>query len=182
VAAGSRWFGSAALLLAVSGLCDLLDGAIARAQNRTSAWGAILDSTFDRVSDAAPLIGAALALAPSRWLAVLPLLVLVAGYVVSYVRARAQNFGLRLDSTPMQRAERLVATMGCLLLGDLRSAGLPHLWLAVGFALESLLVGHSAWRAMAAARRAAYPEPRVPSPEQQRSPRGWTDSGASEPS
>ena len=46
-----------ALFILVSGVCDMIDGAIARSQNRKTKFGGFLDSTCDRFADAAIIIG-----------------------------------------------------------------------------------------------------------------------------
>ncbi len=116
---------------------DLLDGQIARASGRSSVWGAFLDSTLDRVADAAvfgslafwyaggggslPLCGAALGC-------------LVAGSVTSYIKARAESIGLSADVGFAERAERLIIV---LVAAGLYGLGVPlllpvALWFLLG--------------------------------------------------
>jgi CDP-diacylglycerol--glycerol-3-phosphate 3-phosphatidyltransferase len=125
-------FRAAAALVALSGLCDMLDGELARRQAVVSKFGAFLDSTLDRLSEAAILIGIAgfylvnlleLAHDPSRVLAQLErgleprtwavvtltaVLALVASYLVSYTRARAEALGLDCRVGWFERPERMV--------------------------------------------------------------------------
>lgn len=108
IAAAQGAFLSAALLLALSGVCDFLDGALARHSGQTTRYGALLDSTLDRFADAAPLLGFALFL-PGNW-AMLPLAALLFGFGISYVRARAEGLGIALPWLWMRRTERLVLT------------------------------------------------------------------------
>jgi CDP-diacylglycerol--glycerol-3-phosphate 3-phosphatidyltransferase len=106
-------------------LTDLLDGAMARQQGRTSSFGAWLDSTCDRVADAAIFSGLVLWFTgggEDRLLAGVALFCLVAGSLVSYAKARAEGLGLRCDVGLAERAERLILVLlGTLLAG----LGLP---------------------------------------------------------
>jgi CDP-diacylglycerol--glycerol-3-phosphate 3-phosphatidyltransferase len=107
-----RWGG--ALLLA-SGVCDMLDGRVARGGGRTTKFGAFYDSTLDRVGEAALFGGIALGaarglVAPSLVLpaVTLAMTALSAGLIVSYARARAEGLGLECRVGLAQRAERIV--------------------------------------------------------------------------
>jgi CDP-diacylglycerol---glycerol-3-phosphate 3-phosphatidyltransferase len=141
--AGALWFfphgqlfvGTVVITLFV--LFDLLDGAMARALGRGTAFGAVLDSTCDRIADGA-LFGAiawwCFVLAGNRWLGAAALVSLVAAQVISYVKARAEASGLAADGGLMERAERtLVALVGT----GLQGLGVPH---AVDVALWALAV------------------------------------------
>jgi CDP-diacylglycerol--glycerol-3-phosphate 3-phosphatidyltransferase len=105
----------------VSVLTDLLDGAMARRQGRTGSFGAWLDSTCDRVADAAIFSGLVLWFTgegDDRLLAGVALFCLVAGSLVSYAKARAEGLGLRCDVGLAERAERLILVLlGTLLAG-----------------------------------------------------------------
>jgi CDP-diacylglycerol--glycerol-3-phosphate 3-phosphatidyltransferase len=126
VAAGLAAFGHlllAGVMLAVSGTFDILDGALARATNRSYPYGAFLDSTMDRYSEGAVYVGltAYFAAQHGAWvrLQVLACICALAGsFLVSYVRARAQSLGFRCDSGIFARPERVVATVIGLVLGD----------------------------------------------------------------
>ena len=71
-------------------LSDLFDGAIARLTNGTgTAWGGFLDSTIDRVTDSAILIGVLLYMIDrDETVAILILISLVAGGLIPYIRAK----------------------------------------------------------------------------------------------
>jgi len=121
-----------ALLLAMAGLCDILDGELARRSGVTSRFGAFFDSTLDRLAEAAVLVGIAgfyvrnlfalvlepeLALhqisqelEPVTWavLALTSMLALVGSFMVSYTRARAEGLGLECKVGWFERPERLV--------------------------------------------------------------------------
>ena len=107
------------LLLIVAPI-DALDGALARASGRKSRFGAFLDSTLDRVSDAAVILGlTAHYLRLQAYVQVALLLVsLVSALLVSYVRARAESLGFDCKVGLLTRAERLV------LIGALSAFGL----------------------------------------------------------
>jgi CDP-diacylglycerol--glycerol-3-phosphate 3-phosphatidyltransferase len=93
---------------------DMLDGIMARLSGRSSDWGAYLDSTLDRVADAAVFGGLVLFYAgpgDNEVMASLALTCLVLGSVVSYSRARAEGLGMRADVGIAERSERLVAVL-----------------------------------------------------------------------
>lgn len=108
------------LLLAVAPV-DALDGALARALGKESRFGAFLDSTLDRVSDAALILGfAAYYIGQEAHLEVALLLVsLVAAMLVSYIRARAEAAGFPCKVGLLTRLERI------LLIAVLSAIGLP---------------------------------------------------------
>lgn len=119
VAATLGDFGVAALLVAVSGVCDALDGVIARSTGTVSRYGALLDSTIDRVTDALPLLGVLLFFGHSPLLALIPALAMIGSFVIPYARARAEALGVALPGLFMRRPERLVLLVLFLLLGEL---------------------------------------------------------------
>lgn len=108
------------LLLALAPV-DALDGALARALNLQSRFGAFLDSTLDRISDAALVLGLTVHyMRQGQALAVALLLTsLVATQMVSYVRARAEALGFPCKVGVLTRLERIV------LIGALSAVGLP---------------------------------------------------------
>ena len=102
--------GWGALVITVSVLTDLLDGAMARIKGGDSRFGALLDSTMDRIADGAILGALAYwsAVEGDHVMMVAAVIGLVAGQVVSYVKARAEGLGLSCDVGIAERAERLV--------------------------------------------------------------------------
>jgi CDP-diacylglycerol--glycerol-3-phosphate 3-phosphatidyltransferase len=116
---GMFFTGTAVVFFSV--LTDLLDGAMARRLGRSSRFGAWLDSTCDRVADAAIFSGLVLWFTGdgrSDTLAAVALFCLVAGGLVSYAKARAEGLGLRCDVGLAERAERLILVLlGTLLAG-----------------------------------------------------------------
>jgi len=87
--------GAALAILLLGALCDTLDGQIARAAGGGTRWGSFLDSTLDRVSDAALALAAVLlgASASDALLFASGLVLLVASSLVSYIRAKAESLG-----------------------------------------------------------------------------------------
>ena len=129
---GMFFTGTAVVFFSV--LTDLLDGAMARKLGRSSRFGAWLDSTCDRIADAAIFSGLVLWFTGdgrSDLLAGVALFCLVAGSVVSYAKARAEGLGLRCDVGLAERAERLILVLlGTLLAGlGLEVALAVALWL-----------------------------------------------------
>jgi CDP-diacylglycerol---glycerol-3-phosphate 3-phosphatidyltransferase len=90
---------------------DLIDGYMARQSGRATTWGAFLDSTLDRLGDAAVFAGLVLWYAgdgDDLRLAGLALYCLVMGAVTSYARARAESLGMQATGGLAERADRLV--------------------------------------------------------------------------
>jgi CDP-diacylglycerol--glycerol-3-phosphate 3-phosphatidyltransferase len=115
------------LLLVLTAVPDVLDGAVAKASGTASPRGAFFDSVVDRVSDALLLGGVAWYLAstqPGR-IAVLPLAVLAASLLISYERAKAESLGFDARGGLMERAERLAALAVGLLFDSIL---VPVLW------------------------------------------------------
>ena len=107
----------ATIWLLVSGSCDLLDGVIARETGQASAWGALLDSSVDRVADALPMLGIVWFFYDMGAIAILvPVSAMLSMFLLSYVRARAESVGAKLPPLFMRRAERLVLLCASFLL------------------------------------------------------------------
>ena len=105
------------VLILLGGLFDMLDGVVARTNGKASRFGALLDSTLDRFSDASLLIGSAwFFFSQENMLGVgLSAGTLVGSLLVSYVRARAEGLGLTCHVGIMERPERIVLlAFGCL--------------------------------------------------------------------
>ncbi|HET9729847.1 MAG TPA: CDP-alcohol phosphatidyltransferase family protein, partial [Acidimicrobiia bacterium] len=102
-------FAWAVLGVIVSGVSDLLDGAIARGSGQASPRGAFFDSVTDRVSDALLFGGVAWYLADrSPYYPILAFAVAACSMMISYERARAEALGLDARGGLMERAERFV--------------------------------------------------------------------------
>ncbi len=124
-------------LLVIAAPLDALDGALARVMGQQSRFGAFLDSTLDRVSEAVLLFGlAAHFLQQGAALEVLLAFVALAGsMMVSYTRARAEGVGVSCKVGLLTRMERAAVLIIGLILGIPTVA----LWvLAVGSALTAL--------------------------------------------
>jgi CDP-diacylglycerol---glycerol-3-phosphate 3-phosphatidyltransferase len=106
---------------------DLIDGTMARLSERgASKWGAFLDSTLDRLGDAAVFGGLAFWFArkgDQPVLFVVCMACLALGAVVSYARARAEGLGVECNVGIVERAERLVIS---LVATGLSGMGLPY--------------------------------------------------------
>jgi len=120
-------------LLLVVAPVDALDGALARVLGKQSRFGAFLDSTLDRLSDAALILGLTVhyLLHGAHFEVVLLLISLVAAMMVSYIRARAEAEGFPCKVGVLTRLERIV------LIGALSAVGLPTVML---WALAALSV------------------------------------------
>lgn len=117
---GMMFTGTAVVFFFV--LTDLLDGTMARMRGTTGKFGAWLDSTCDRIADAAIFSGLVLWFTgdgDSRTMAAVALFCLVAGGIVSYAKARAEGLGLRCDVGLAERAERLILVLAGTLLAGL---------------------------------------------------------------
>ena len=118
-------------------LFDLFDGAVARAsQSGESKWGALLDSTLDRISDAAIFIGGLLFfLRTSDSLIVIFLIAATASFLVSYIKARAESLRIVCDGGIAERSERLIIL---LVAYGLHGLGLNYA-MAIGVWLVAIL-------------------------------------------
>jgi CDP-diacylglycerol--glycerol-3-phosphate 3-phosphatidyltransferase len=110
----------------VSGVADLLDGAIARGSGQASPRGAFFDSVSDRASDALLFGGVAWYLADQNpYYAILAFAVAACSMMISYERARAEALGLDARGGLMERAERFVF----LAVGLAFNVLVPVLWI-----------------------------------------------------
>jgi CDP-diacylglycerol--glycerol-3-phosphate 3-phosphatidyltransferase len=102
------WLGGS--LFVVGSIADILDGALARAASKGTVFGAFLDSTFDRLGEAAVLAVIGLAfMRDSNEVALVATFAAVTGsFLVSYTRAKAEALGLRGDVGFGSRVERVV--------------------------------------------------------------------------
>jgi CDP-diacylglycerol--glycerol-3-phosphate 3-phosphatidyltransferase len=143
-------FRLAAAITCFSGLCDILDGQLARRTGGETRFGAFFDSVLDRLAEASLLTGIAwfylfnlvdMAMNPQRvlanlqnglepvtWavIALLAVLALTGSFMVSYTRARAEGLGLECRVGWFERPERMVLliVMGFAGLGPVIPAGL----------------------------------------------------------
>lgn len=131
VAAGLQAWLAAGLLVIFGGVFDLFDGALARATNRVSKVGAFLDSTFDRWGEGVVYVGivwGAMGMGLTRPV-ILAAAAMVAAFMVSYTRARAESLGYapgkgmaNVGFAPRE-VRLVILTVGLILAGIL--PGLP---------------------------------------------------------
>ena len=125
-------------------LTDVLDGTMARMRGGSGKFGALLDSSMDRIADAAVFGAVIYYLAgegnPYNGM-VAAIICLAAGQVVSYVKARAQSLGLDADVGIAERLERLIIVgIGGLISGLGPDWGLPAaLWLLAVLSIVTVL-------------------------------------------
>jgi CDP-diacylglycerol--glycerol-3-phosphate 3-phosphatidyltransferase len=109
------------LLFVIAGACmDGLDGLVAREYNKKSVFGAVFDSTCDRLTEIVWISGicAYYALrAPSPLGVLLCIAALSGSFMVSYVKARADGAGVPCTGGILQRPERIILLAACLLIG-----------------------------------------------------------------
>ncbi len=112
------FFWAGAIVFVVGSILDILDGALARAGGKSTPFGAFVDSTTDRISEAFMLGAIALVLTrDGNELGVGLTVAAIAGsFLVSYARARAEALGLRGDVGIGSRAERVVVITAGLVL------------------------------------------------------------------
>ncbi|MBI2909971.1 MAG: CDP-alcohol phosphatidyltransferase family protein [Chloroflexi bacterium] len=122
---------------------DMLDGALARATGRTTRFGALLDSTLDRYSEALLFLGLLIFYLGRPLETVLISVCLVGSFMVSYVRARAEGLDIECKVGLTGRAERVLILAAGLIFGQI----LPALWiLAVVANLTALQRLFHVWR------------------------------------
>ena len=129
-----RFFWAAWVVL-FAGICDTLDGQIARQTNKNNPFGAFFDSTLDRYSDMFLFVGLAYYYAggtslsleihgqASPWTVVVIILAIAGSFMVSYTRARAEGLGVQCKAGMMQRPERITLLIIGSLLGSVPAVG-----------------------------------------------------------
>jgi CDP-diacylglycerol--glycerol-3-phosphate 3-phosphatidyltransferase len=169
-------------------LFDLVDGAMARALGSGTRFGAVLDSTCDRLADGALFAALAwwcLRLGDQPHTAVAAMISLVAGQVVSYLKARAEASGLSAQGGLVERAERLILALAGTALEGLGLVGAlaVALWLlSVGSVItlgQRLLSVHRSARAQSAELGADRKPDLVAEPRPDREPE--PDAGSATP-
>ena len=123
-------------------LSDLFDGAIARlSEQGASAWGGFLDSTCDRITDAAILGSLAVyCILEDSDLYLVAIAAIVTGFLVPYIRAKAESFGIACTVGIAERTERIILALTGI---GFHGLGVPYilaitLWLL--FALSAITV------------------------------------------
>ncbi len=142
---------------------DLIDGYMARTLGTSSKWGAFLDSTLDRIGDAAIFGGIAIWLfqdGDDRLLAYVALWCLVAGSVTSYARAKAESLGMQAKGGLAERSDRLVSVLVMTGLSDMLNV--PFLLTLVLWVL-AVASTITVFQRMLLVRRQALADPSLPS-------------------
>lgn len=150
-------------------LTDMLDGTLARIKGTAGKFGAFLDSTMDRVADAAVFAGLAAWFVlggHNKLLAGVAIFCLVSGALVSYAKARAESLGLKCDVGFAERTERLLIGLGATGLAGL---GVPYilpigLWILAAVSLFTF--GQRVWAARQSAAAIAVAEAAPPAADQ----------------
>ncbi|MGE0230433.1 MAG: CDP-alcohol phosphatidyltransferase family protein [Flavobacteriaceae bacterium] len=114
--AAEGFFLAAGLLLLASGAFDLLDGSLARNHGKATRFGALLDSTIDRICDGMVPIGLVLFHGSGSIAAAIAALSILTGYTIPYIRARALSLGIELPRLWMRREDRVLSLAAALLL------------------------------------------------------------------
>jgi CDP-diacylglycerol--glycerol-3-phosphate 3-phosphatidyltransferase len=132
---GDFFLGTA--VIAFFALSDLFDGTMARISKAgASKWGSFLDSTIDRLTDSAILLGVSIYLINNNdQLSFVVIATLVTGMLVPYIRAKAESFGVECSGGIAERTERLIMAMSAIALDGL---GVPYV-LAGGMWLLAVL-------------------------------------------
>ena len=133
---GQLWWGT--IFITAFIFSDVIDGIMARMQDRGGAWGNFLDSTLDRLADGALFAGLAIWFftgGGDTAIAVAAVVCLVLGMVVSYVRAKAESLGFQANVGIAERAERLVSV---LVVTGFTGLGLPSIVLFVTLVLLAI--------------------------------------------
>lgn len=123
------------IIVLVAGFFDIVDGAVARSTNQISRFGAILDSTLDRLSEAALLLGILVIFAWGQSVTGVFLvgLALVGSIMVSYLRARVEVLGIECKVGLFTRSERVIVLALGLLLSRFNYALMIALVIIVSF-------------------------------------------------
>lgn len=104
-ALGHLGWGGVVVLL--GGICDVMDGRIARSMKIASSYGAFIDSTLDRFVEVFAFLGLVFFLRDREWGPLLAAAAITGSLLVSYTRARGESQGVLCKEGLMQRAERL---------------------------------------------------------------------------
>ena len=112
------------VLIFFSGLLDVFDGVVARYHNKVTKFGAFLDSTIDRFSDALIIIGL-LAGGYTNW--IIGILAIHSSLTVSYVRASAESKGIPCSKGIGERASRLII----LIVGTVIATYIGRMYMAI---------------------------------------------------
>ncbi len=102
------YFLAAGVMVVLAGVCDVLDGRLARETHRMSRFGALMDSTIDRYSEVLLFLGLAIFFYDKHSHVIYLIILAITGsFMVSYTRARAEGLGIECKVGVMKREERI---------------------------------------------------------------------------
>ncbi len=112
-------FIAAFVFFCLSGLCDMMDGVVARSTGKASPFGAFLDSFLDRYSDFFPFMGFSIFafFREDFLLLVVSLFTIIGSFATSYARARAESLGIDCKLGIVERPERFFLTAAAIISG-----------------------------------------------------------------
>jgi CDP-diacylglycerol--glycerol-3-phosphate 3-phosphatidyltransferase len=140
------------VIICVMALSDLFDGTMARISHKgSSRWGGFLDSTIDRITDSAILVGVSIYLINNDDpLAIVVVATLVTGILVPYIRAKAESFGIECSGGIAERTERLILSLAAI---GFTGLGVPYI-MAIGMWSLALLGTYTVVQRMLIVKRA----------------------------
>jgi len=140
------------VVICIMALSDLFDGTMARISHKgSSKWGGFLDSTIDRITDSAILVGVSIYLINNDDpLAIVVMVTLVTGMLVPYIRAKAECFGIQCSGGFAERTERLIISLAAIGFDGL---GIPYV-LSFGMWLLAILGAYTVVQRMLIVKRA----------------------------
>ena len=140
------------VIICVMALSDLFDGTMARlSQKGSSKWGGFLDSTIDRITDSAILVGISINLIDKEDpLVIVVMVTLVTGILVPYIRAKAECFGIECSGGIAERTERLIISLAAI---GFEGLGIPYT-LSIGMWLLAVLGTYTVLQRMLIVKRA----------------------------
>lgn len=142
---GNGWLLAGGIVFLLGGALDMFDGALARMSGKASPFGALMDSVFDRLGEAALFVGIGFYFLSAGYSAdttllyvVILLLALVFSQGVSYLRARGEGLGAFTRDGLMTRTERVII-LGCGLVADGLTGFSWMPWILLGIAIVSCI-------------------------------------------
>ena len=163
VVIGSGNLAAGLVLMILTGLPDLLDGAIAKASGTSSMRGAYFDSVSDRLTDIMLFCGVAWHLSVTRdgQIHMLPVAIMGLAIMISYQRAKAESLGFDAKGGLMERAERFIALGVGLFLGSFNETLLLGvLWLMLALtAITAIQRFFKVWKQASVGRPTPPPGP-----------------------
>jgi CDP-diacylglycerol--glycerol-3-phosphate 3-phosphatidyltransferase len=124
----------AGLVVILAGMCDVLDGRLARDTKTITKFGALMDSTIDRYSEVLMFLGIAMFFHDRQsYIVYLIIFAITGSFMVSYTRARAEGLGIDCKIGLMQRPERVTYLAIGSLLGSIPKTRYIFLILTIWF-------------------------------------------------